>query len=187
MGAPDRRAAKAAIDAFLRALGRDPDKEPELARTGERVAAAFIDELCDGYGVDVGALLRAESIAGESEVVALHDIAITTVCPHHLMTASGIASVAFAPGDRLVGLGTIVKVVDAYAHRLSLQEEIGQRVCEALVTHLSARWAACRLVLGHLCVSAQGPRRHGTQAETLAFAGDVACREVAFGFVGTRA
>jgi GTP cyclohydrolase IA len=186
MAAPDRRAAAAAIDTFLRAIGRDPEKEPELARTGERVAAAYIDELCDGYGVDVGALLRAESIAGKSEVVALHDIAVTTVCPHHLMTASGLASVAFAPGERLVGLGTIVKIVDAFAHRLTLQEEIGERVCEALVTHLSARWASCRLELGHLCVSAQGPRRHGTRAETLAFAGDEACRTVAFGFVGTR-
>jgi GTP cyclohydrolase I len=184
MSAPDRLAAATAIDAFLTALGRDPKTEPELARTGERVAAAFIDELCDGYGVDVGALLRAESIPGTSEVVALHDIAVTTVCPHHLMTATGTASVAFAPGERLVGLGTIVKVVDAFAHRLTLQEEIGQRVALALVTHLSARWAACRLMLGHLCVAAQGPRRHGTQAETLAFAGDEACRTAALGFLG---
>jgi GTP cyclohydrolase I len=184
MGAPDRHAAAAAIDAFLRAIGRDPRTEPELARTGERVAAAYIDELCDGYGVDVPALLRSESIPGKSEVVALHDIAVATVCPHHLMTATGTASVAFAPDERLVGLGTIVKLVDAFAHRLTLQEEIGQRVCEALVVHLSARWAACRLVLGHLCVSAQGPRRHGTHAETLAFAGDGAHRTTALGFVG---
>jgi len=77
-----------------------------------------------------------------------------------------------------------VKVVDALSHRLTLQEEIGQRVVLALVTHLSARWAACRLTLGHLCVAAQGPRRHGTQAETLAFAGDESCQTAALGLLG---
>jgi GTP cyclohydrolase IA len=187
MGAPDRRAAAAAIDAFLSAIGRDPRTEPELKGTGERVAAAYIDELCDGYGVDVQALLVAESMPGKSEVVAMHDVAVATVCPHHLMTSSGKASVAFAPGDKLVGLGTLVKVVDAFAHRLTLQEDIGQHVVLALVAHLGARWAACRLVLGHQCVSAQGTRRHGTRAETVSFAGDPACRSVAFGFVGARA
>jgi GTP cyclohydrolase IA len=186
MAAPDRPAAAAAVDAFLRALGRDPGVEPELARTAQRVADAFIDELCDGYRVDVEALLTRESMVGTNEVVALHAIAVTTVCPHHLMAAAGTASVAFAPGGRLVGLGTLVKVVDAYAHRLTLQEEIGQRVAEVLVRGLSARWAACRLALGHMCVSAQGPRRHGTQAETVAFVGDHAFRAEALRFVGSR-
>ena len=65
MGAPDRRAAAAAIDAFLRAIGRDPGAEPELLGTGDRVAAAYLDELCDGYDVDVAALVRGGSIAGQ--------------------------------------------------------------------------------------------------------------------------
>jgi GTP cyclohydrolase I len=183
MGKPDRRAAALAIEAFLRALGHDPAEEPELALTGERVAAAYLDELCDGYDVDVGELLRAESIVGATHAVALHDIAVTTVCPHHLLPAAGKASVAFGPGvgeaGRLVGLGTLAKLVDAYAHRLALQEEIGQQVALALSTHLSARWAACRLVMEHACVSARGVRRHGTLAETFAFVGDPAERPTA--------
>jgi GTP cyclohydrolase IA len=180
---PDRRAAALAIDAFLRAIGRDPASEPELAGTGERVAAAYLDELCDGYGVDVEALLRAESIRGTTEVVALHDIAVSTVCPHHLLPAVGKASVAFGPGELLVGLGTLVRVVDAYAHRLALQEEIGQRVAFALSTHLSPRWAACRIVLEHACVSARGVRRHGTSAETVAFVGDTTFKPAALAFL----
>lgn len=186
MGAPDRRAAAAAIEAFLRAIGRDPAAEPELAGTGARVADAFVDALCDGYHVDLGGLLRSERMEGASDVVALRDIAVTTTCPHHLMPASGRASVAYAPDGHLVGLGALVRLVDASAHRLTLQEDIGRRVAEALVTHLPARWAACRLMLRHPCVSAQGPRRHGTRAETWAFAGREADRALAFGFVGPR-
>jgi GTP cyclohydrolase IA len=177
---PDRRAAALAIEAFLRALGRDPEKEPDLVGTGDRVAAAYLDELCDGYGVDVAALLRAESIPGTTETVVLRGIAVTTVCPHHLLPSTGTASVAFGPargsGGQLVGLGALVRVVDAYAHRLALQEAIGQNVVKALIEHLSARWAACRLLLDHACVSARGVRRHGTRAETVAFTGDEAER-----------
>jgi len=184
MGAPDRLAAAAAIEAFLRALGRDPSSEPELVGTGERVAAAYLDELCDGYEVDVGALLRAETIPGTTDVVALRDIAVSTVCPHHLLPSTGSASVAFGPGEKLVGLGTLVKVVDAYAHRLALQEDIGQQVAEALSSQLSARWAACRLVLDHACVSSRGARRHGARAETVAFVGDRSFRPSALGLLG---
>jgi GTP cyclohydrolase IA len=181
---PDRRAAAEAIDAFLRAIGRDPSSEPALIGTGKRVADAYLDELCDGYGVDVEALLRAESMAGTTERVVLHDIAVSTICPHHLLPSTGKASVAFGPGSLLVGLGTIVKVVDAYAHRLALQEDIGEKVALALSTHLSARWAACRIVLEHACVSARGVRRHGAEAETVAFAGDASFRPLALAALG---
>jgi GTP cyclohydrolase I len=183
MGAPDRRAAAAAIDAFLRAMGRDPANEPELALTGERVADAYIDELCNGYGVDVGAIFRAEAIDGTTEAVALHDIAVTTVCPHHLLPARGLASVAFGPSGRLVGLGTLVRVVDGFAHRLALQEKIGEDIAQALFIHLSSRWAACRIVLEHECVASRGARREGARAETVAFVGDPSFRSLALGLL----
>jgi GTP cyclohydrolase I len=185
MGVPDRRAAADAIDAFLRALGRDPGSEPDLVGTGERVAAAYLDELCDGYDVDVAALVRDGAIVGRTERVVLHDIAVATMCPHHLMPASGMASVAFAPRDR-VGLGSIVKLVDAFAHRLVLQESIGQNVVLALALHLDVKWAACRLVMSHTCVTARGERRHAARAETLAFAGDEAGRSSALASLGMR-
>jgi GTP cyclohydrolase IA len=183
MGAPDRRAAAVAIDAFLRALGRDPASEPELVGTGERVAAAYLDELCDGYGVDAGALLRGEAIRGTTEVVAVHDIPVSTVCPHHLLPARGVASIAFGPREWLVGLGTLVRVLDAFAHRLALQEEIGERVAEALFVHLSPRWVSCRIVLEHACLSSRGARREGVRAETMAFVGDTSFRPAALGIL----
>jgi GTP cyclohydrolase I len=184
MGASDRHAAAAAIDAFLRAIGRDPAAEPELLGTGERVAAAYLDELCDGYAVDVAALVHGGAIAGKTERVVLRDIAVTTMCPHHLMPASGAASVAFAPHERIVGLGSIVKLVDAFAHRLVLQESIGQNVVLALTRHLEVQWAACRIVMSHSCVTARGERRHGARAETVAFAGDETGRSTALESLG---
>jgi GTP cyclohydrolase I len=170
MSAPDRAAAARAIEAFLRAIGRDPDRDPNLAGTGARVADAFLDELCDGYSVDLRALLRDNVCEGKTDLVVVRDVGVTTMCPHHLLPAVGRATVAFAPAARVVGIGALVKLVDASAHRLTLQEDIGERVAGAIVAELGARWAACRLVMSHACMVARGERRHDAKVETVATA-----------------
>ncbi len=179
-GDPDPRAAARAIDAFLRALGRNPERESELRGTGDRVAAAFIDELCAGYRIDVSDLLLRSRIEGTCEAVALHRIAVTTTCPHHLMPALGTAAVAFAPGTWLLGLGTIAALVEAFARRLTLQEQIGQGVVDALREHVAPRWAACRIDLSHTCVTARGAVSHEARAETWAYWGPDDERPLAF-------
>jgi GTP cyclohydrolase IA len=167
----DREAAARAIDAFLRALGHDPSHAPELAGTGERVARAWGDELLAGYGVDVDALLAQNVFPGGSELVAVRAIPVSTVCPHHLTVSTGEATVAFAPEEHLVGVGTVAALVDAFARRLSTQEAIGERVAAALQKHLAPRWCACRIVLSHACMTARGERAHGARVETLALDG----------------
>jgi len=167
----DRRAAARAIDAFLAALGRDP-ADATFAGTGERVAAAFADDLCAGYDVDVDRLLSENTIDARTELVVLRDLAVTTTCPHHLMTATGTATVAFAPRAKVIGIGALARLVDAYAHRLTLQEEIGEHVVAGLSRALAPSWAGCRLVLSHACMTARGERRHGARVETVAIAGE---------------
>lgn len=170
---PDRRAAAKAVEDFLRAIGRDPRRVPDLVGTGKRVADAFLDELCDGYGVDVGKLLASNVIAGATDIVVVRDIAVSTMCPHHLLPARGKATVAFQPRKKLVGIGTVVKLVDAFAHRLTLQETIGEEVAGALLAHLKPAWAGCRLTMEHACMVARGERRHEARVETLALKGRV--------------
>ena len=173
MTTPDRAAAARAIDDFLRAIGRDPSADPSLAGTGARVADAYIDELCDGYGIDVGALLGANLVDGATGIVVVRDIAVTTMCPHHLLPAMGHATVAFAPRARLVGIGTVAKLVDAFAHRLTLQDTIGEQVCQALMAHVRPAWAGCRLTMQHACLVARGERREGARVESVALAGEL--------------
>jgi len=167
----DREAAARAIDAFLLALDRDPAGEPALRETGRRVAAAYADELLSGYAVDVDAILAANVFGGASGLVVIREVPVATTCPHHLMPSTGSATVAFAPHERLVGVGTVARVVDAFARRLALQEAIGEGVVLALQRHLAPRWAACRIVLSHTCMTARGARSHGARVETVARAG----------------
>ena len=167
----DREAAARAIDAFLRALGRDPENEAELHGTGARVTAAYADDLIVGYAVDVDALLAHNVFPGRTELVVVRDIPLTTTCPHHLMPATGVATVAFAPEEHLVGVGTVARLVDAFARRFALQEQIGERVVAALQKHLAPRWTGCRITLSHACMTTRGVRPHGARVETLAVAG----------------
>jgi GTP cyclohydrolase I len=145
-----------------------------LADTPKRVASAFIDELLQGERVDLGALLRdgSEPVSGKPPgLVLVKDISVTTLCPHHLLPAVGKASVAYLPGARLLGLGTVARLVEACGQRLSLQEAVGESVVQALLTHGGARGAFCRMELLHTCLSARGAGKAEARLVTLAQGG----------------
>jgi GTP cyclohydrolase I len=180
----DRESAARALEEFLRALGRDPEREAELVGTAERVVAAFADDFLDGYGVDIDALLANNVFAGTSDLVVVRDLVVTTICPHHLTPSTGTATVAFAPEEHLVGLGTVGALVDALAHRLAMQEQIGERVVAALQKHLAPKWVGCRIVMTHACMTARGERKHGSSAETVALAGGDVDEAIAYAALG---
>jgi GTP cyclohydrolase I len=168
----DREAAARAIEDFLRALGHAI--EGDLIGTGERVADAWADDLLEGEALDPAALLREGAIAAgphERGLVIVRDLAVTTVCPHHLLPGHGTGLVAYLPEDRVAGIGTLARVLDALSRRLTLQERIGGQLVDLLVRELSARGALCKLSLTHTCLVARGVRKAGAITETVAVAG----------------
>ena len=169
----DRPRAQAAIADFLRALGRDPETEPELRNTAELVSTAYAEDLLRGYEQDPAAILDDSVTEAGSELVAVRDIETSILCPHHLMPASGVVHVAYAPSERVVGLGALGRLVDCFARRLILQEAFTPHVADALVEHLGARGAGCIAELTPTCLTARGDRRHGARAVTLATAGEM--------------
>jgi GTP cyclohydrolase I len=169
----DRNAAAAAIDAFLRAIGRDPENEADLRGTGKRVADAYVDELCAGYALDAKKILEDDAIAGSTSLVIARALPVSTTCPHHLMSSWGEATIAFAPNEKIVGLGALARALDACSQRLILQESIGEDLVSAIFEALKPRWAACRISLAHGCMVARGERAHHARVETMALRGDV--------------
>jgi GTP cyclohydrolase IA len=177
MSAVNRQDAARAIEMFLAAIGHgDKIREPDLDGTGARVADMFLDELCAGYAIDTRALVRESVIAGSgtsrdeaaSAIVIVRDAPVVTTCPHHLLPSIGVATVAFEPKDKLIGLGTIAALVDAHARRLALQEQIGAAVVRDLDEALEPAWVGCRIVLAHGCMIARGERAKGSKVETIA-------------------
>ena len=171
---PDVERAARAVTELLEALGAPVGTDPELEGTGRRVAEAFAQELLAGYGMDPAEILAESTAATTPGLVLLRDLPVTTVCPHHLMPASGVAHVAYLPGSRVAGFGSIGRLVDCFSRRLALQEALGQNVVDALATHLGARGAGCVLDLSPTCLTARGGRRHGARAVTYAWSGEMA-------------
>ena len=181
----DREAAARAIEEFLRALGHEP--VGQLAETPQLVAAAWCDELLDGYAVDPAEALREASLpAGKrAGFVTLRDLSVSMICPHHLLVSHGHADVLYLPGERVAGLGGIARALAACTRRLTLQEEAGVRMAQLLVEVLGATGAACRLRLTHTCLLARGARQNAV-VESIALAGsfDGPDRELAIAVLG---
>jgi GTP cyclohydrolase I len=180
MGDVDLPRAARAIDDFLRAIGAPVDRDPELTGTGRRVAEAFALDLLSGYRDEPSKILAEATSSRSRGLVVVTDLAASTLCPHHLLPAMGRVHVGYLPGERVVGLGALGRLVDCFSRRLSLQEDIGQQIADALVNELGARAAGVAIDFVQACVTARGERRQGAHAYTLAFAGsyvdDVALR-----------
>ncbi len=177
---PRRKAAAGpaaeAVARFLDALGLPPEVRgaADLVDTPRRVAEAWLADIVDGYGKDPGEIL-AEAISSASrDLVAVTGIDFHSICPHHLLPSHGVAHVAYLPGGKVVGFGQIVRLVDALAHRLVLEEDLARQIADALVDHVGARGAACVLDAEQLCLTVRGEKRPGARAHAEAFAGALA-------------
>jgi GTP cyclohydrolase I len=175
-GRAEGSAAEEAISRFLDALRLPPDVRgsKDLADTPRRVAEAWREDLVDGYGRDPEAILADRIPSAGRDLVAVTGIDYHSVCPHHLLPSRGVAHVAYVPGGKVVGFGALVKLVDALAHRLVLEEDLARGVADALVRHLGARGAACLLDAEQLCMTVRGGKRPRSRAHAEAWAGVLA-------------
>lgn len=140
--------------------------------TPRRAADALI-ELTSGYAVDIPALFKTFDAEGYEEMVVVRDIAFSSLCEHHLLPFHGHAHVAYIPDGRVVGLSKIARLVDAYAHRLQVQERLTGQVADALMEHLSPKGVAVVMEAEHLCMSLRGPRKPGAVTGTSALRGEM--------------
>jgi GTP cyclohydrolase I len=166
----------AAVDAFLDALALPPAvrRAGELAGTPRRVAEAWTEDLLDGYRQDPRAILADAMPAPSRGLVAVTGIDYHSMCPHHLLPSRGVAHVAYLPGAKVVGFGQIARLVDCFAHRLVLEEDLARQVAEALVAGTGARGAACVLDAEQFCLSIRGERRREARAHAECFLGALA-------------
>ena len=168
--AVDSGRIEAAVAEILAAIGEDPAR-PGLVDTPRRVAEAYA-EFFAGLGQDAEAhLADALPTTGTGELVVLRDIAFRSICEHHLLPFLGRAHVAYAPGDHIVGLGDVTRVVDTIAARPQLQERLGEEIADALHSGLAARGVLVVLDAVHGCVTSRGPRQVDSSTVTVASRG----------------
>ena len=178
--AVDRDRVAALVRELLDAIGEDPDR-PGLRQTPQRVADAYA-EFFAGVGVDAAAPL-AHTISVSrgpapdtlpSGAVMLRDIRFRSFCEHHLLPFAGHAHIAYLPGEQVVGLGALPRVVEILATRPQVQERLGEQIADTIATALDTRGVLVVLDATHECVTMRGGRQPDASTVTIAARGELA-------------
>lgn len=155
-----------AVRRLIEWAGDDPAREG-LADTPGRVARAY-REYFRGYGEDPALHLSRtfEEVGGYDEIVLLRDIAFQSHCEHHMAPIIGKAHIAYLPGDRVVGISKLARVLKGFASRLQVQERLTAEVADCIWEHLQPRGVAVVIEAAHACMSARGVNTPGVTMTT---------------------
>lgn len=164
----DLKAAEAAARDLLVALGADLEADG-LRETPGRIARAYA-ELLTPLPFNVTTFPNDERY---DELVVVRDIPFQSLCMHHMLPFHGIAHVAYLPGERIVGLSKLGRVVDLFARDLQVQERLTTQVADWLVDQLSPRGVGVIIEAEHLCMSLRGVQKAGSRTVTSALRGSV--------------
>jgi GTP cyclohydrolase I len=160
------REVSEAIRTLIRWTGDDPDREG-LLDTPRRVARAW-KEYAHGYEEDPAAHLSRtfEEVGGYDEIVLLKDIPFQSHCEHHLAPIIGKAAIAYLPGNRVVGISKLARVLHGFARRLQVQERLTAQVADAIWEHLQPKGVAVVIEASHACMTARGVQTPGVMMTT---------------------
>src|ERR1700680_2651697 len=161
-----RAAAEAAVQTLLRWAGDDPMREG-LRGPPRRVVNAYRDWL-SGYTIDPGAYLRRtfEEVEGYDEMVVLRDISFESFCEHHMAPIVGRAHVGYLPTARVVGISKLARVVDGFARRLEVQENLTAQIAACINDILRPRGVGVVIDAVHQCMTTRGVHKRGVSMIT---------------------
>jgi len=162
----DRTAAAAAVRDLLAALGADVDDEG-LRDTPRRVADAYAELLSSRP-------FRATTFPNEDnydELIVARSIPFHSLCMHHMLPFQGVAHVGYLPGERIVGLSKLGRVVELFARDLQIQERMTTQIARWLQRELQPKGVGVVLEAEHLCMSLRGVQKTGTRTVTSALHG----------------
>jgi GTP cyclohydrolase I len=162
----DLEAAETAAADLLRALGADLEDEG-LRDTPRRVAAAYA-ELLTPKPFNLTTFPNDE---GYDELVLARDIPFHSLCMHHMLPFHGVAHVAYLPGDRIIGLSKLARVVELFARDLQVQERLTVQVADWLQANLAPKGVGVVIEAEHLCMSLRGVQKPGARTVTSALHG----------------
>ena len=162
----DREGAIAAARDMLAALGADVDSD-NLAETPRRMVDAYLEQLSPSP-FDATTF---PNDGGYDELVVARSISFHSLCEHHLLPFIGVAHVAYLPGERIVGLSKLARVVEYYARALQVQERLTQQIATWLDRELEPRGVGVVLEAEHMCMTLRGVQKQGTQTVTSALLG----------------
>ena len=152
--------AEQAFRTILSWIGEDPNREG-LLETPKRVMKAF-KEYFKGYKEDASKVLDKTfgDVEGYDDMVVQKNISVQSHCEHHMAPIIGVAHVAYIPGERVVGLSKLARVVDVFSKRLQTQERLTMQIASTLMEALDAKGVAVSIDATHQCMTMRGIKKN---------------------------
>lgn len=156
---------------ILEGIGEDVDR-PGILETPRRVAEMY-EEICGGIYEDPAAEIKVIPAETHDEIVMVRDIAIASICEHHLIPFTGRAHIAYIPKDgRIVGLSKLARIAEIYSRRPQVQERLTTQIAELLYHgDLQPKGVMVVIEAVHLCMVMRGIKKHGSTTITSAVRG----------------
>jgi GTP cyclohydrolase IA len=183
-----RRAAEEAVRTLLAWAGEDPNREG-LRDTPQRVVDAYRDWF-SGYQIDPAAYLRRtfEEVGGYDEMIVLRDISFESHCEHHMAPIIGRVHIGYLPAEKVVGISKLVRVVEGYARRFQVQENLTAQIADCITQVLRPRGVGVVVDAVHECMTTRGVHKRGvsmvTSRMTGTFRSDARTRTEFLSFIG---
>jgi GTP cyclohydrolase I len=150
---------------LLEAVGEDPERQG-LVRTPGRAARAF-DFITQGYRQDLDEIVNDAIFDSDaSEIILVKDIELYSLCEHHLLQFIGKAHVAYIPNGKVIGLSKMARIVDVFARRLQIQENLTTQIADALMKCLQPNGVAVVIEAKHLCMMMRGVEKQNSLMKT---------------------
>ena len=150
---------------LLESVGEDLDREG-LRRTPDRAARA-LEFLTQGYRQDLDEIINDAVFASvASEIILVKDIELYSLCEHHLLPFIGRAHVAYIPNGKVIGLSKVARMVDVFARRLQIQENLTTQIAESLMNCLEPSGVAVVVEAKHLCMMMRGVEKQNSVMKT---------------------
>jgi len=151
-------------------IKEDPKREG-LQKTPERAARAF-QFLTQGYDANIDEIVGEAIFTSDiSEMIILQDIELFSLCEHHLLPIIGKCHVAYLPNGKIIGLSKIPRIVDMFARRLQVQENLTVQIAECIMKVTGALGVGVVIEAKHLCMIARGVEKKHVKVKTSSMLG----------------
>ena len=166
----DEEKIQKAVTMILEAIGENPEREG-LRETPQRVARMYA-ELTSGYNDSAKTHLSKVFTAENAEVVLEKDITFHSLCEHHMLPFFGKVHIAYIPNGKVLGLSKLARVVETFARRLQIQEQMTNQIADAINDELSPKGIFVIIEAEHTCMTMRGIKKIGSKTVTVATRGE---------------